>query len=105
LAALCTQATVVVQPLSAISRRNSPKPISSSARHSVLVIRHGPGRAAARVGRAVATTGRGAMVIACGAGAVLHPDNNTSAVTKARACTVNPTLPAAILGGIAGGEQ
>jgi hypothetical protein len=35
------QLTVVVHPLLAISAMNSPKPFSSAADHSVLVIRHG----------------------------------------------------------------
>src|SRR5665213_568899 len=40
------QPTVVVQPLFAIAATNAPKPFSSAADHSVLVIRQGSGCAA-----------------------------------------------------------
>src|SRR5437868_15051301 len=41
------QATLVVQPLSAILRMKSPRPFSSAADHSVLVMRQGSGSARA----------------------------------------------------------
>ena len=41
------QDTVVVQPLLAMTATKSPKPFSSAAIHSVLVMRHGSGCASA----------------------------------------------------------
>src|SRR5215471_12508110 len=84
---------VVVQPLSAIARTNSPKPSSSAWVHSVFLMRQGPGSAnpqfegIVRDGIAIGVDCESFFWI------VVQPDNAApSAATKTNAFTVSPTL-------------
>src|ERR1700685_2957352 len=84
-------AIVVVQPLSAMRRTNSPKPSSSAFVHSVLVMRHGPGCAGCRLGRSATSAGNGAGggTLTC---VVVQP-TTPSVATSAQTLMVFPPLP------------
>ena len=83
---------VVEQRLSAIARRNSPKPASSARDHSALLMRHGPGWDCPwKCDEIVAT--RGGVAIAVDCTSLFQPDNAMpSAATKSNAFTERPTL-------------
>src|SRR5579871_4956654 len=96
---------VVVQPLSAITRRNSPNPASSAAVHSTFLMRQGPGSICPNTfGGIMATTGEVAIAVA-GVSfflTVAQPDNATaSAATRTSVFTLCPlpNRPVEILGG------
>src|SRR5579864_1331267 len=90
---------VVVQPLSAIVRTNSPNPSSSALLHSVFVMRHGPGWTCQLEG--IVRSGAVRVGVDCASFSLtaVQPDNATlSAATKTNAFIMCLTNPVAIVG-------